>query len=43
LGTQPENNTSSTNPVMSTTAPAGLFDQIPGQARPVDFSPVTGQ
>jgi hypothetical protein len=34
---------SSTNPVMSATAPAGLFEQIPGQARPVDFSPATGQ
>jgi hypothetical protein len=41
--TPPANITSSTNPVMSGTAPAGLFDQIPGQAREVNFSPVAGQ
>jgi len=37
----PVNTTSSTNPVMSA-APAGLFDQIPGQAKEVNFSPVAG-
>jgi len=43
LGQTPAQNTiSGTNPVISTPAPAGLFDQIPGQAREVNFSPAAG-
>jgi hypothetical protein len=41
--TPPATTVSSTNPVMSSPAPAGLFEQVPGQIREVNFSPNVSQ